>query len=179
MQKPITVPGAKTLLMAGAAAFGLSLTATAATAGDMSNISIDMDSFDLDIGDEDFLEQLIEMDAEDIAELRADMAEARGDIREAIGEIEEARREAESSPESKAIIATALAAASESVSESTKGVFDQVRSELDRAERELKDGKADISAEEFAETTEVIAALRDELSGVELALGELIDAMKA
>lgn len=179
MQKLITLPGAKPLLLAGAAALGLALAPAPAAAGDMSNISFEMDSFNLDIGDEDFLEQLIAMDAEDIAELRADMAEAREDIKEAIGEIEEARREAEATPESKAIIAAALAAAGASVSESTKDVFDEVRSELDRAERELKDGVIDVSAEEFAETTAVIAALRDELSGVELALGELIDALKA
>ncbi len=179
MLKSTTLAGARTLAAAGAAALALSFVTSAAMAGDKPNISIDMDSLDFDIGDEDLLEKLIEMDAEDIAELRADMAEARADIKEAIREIEKARREAEGSPESKAIIVGALAAAAESVSSSTKGVFQQVRDELDRAERELNDAKAGVSAEEFAETSGVIALLREELSEVELALADLIDAMKA
>jgi len=176
--KPFPKNGAaKALLISGAAALGLAFAAPAAGAADIGEISFN--DFNFDIDGEDFLQNLIEMDAEDIAELRADMAEARADIKDAIAEIEEARKEAAEQPEAKAILAAALSAASASVIESTEGVFKQVHEALDRAEIELVSGQVDVSAEEVAETKLVISTLREELGGVQAALSELVATMKA
>ena len=166
----------RAVLVSGAAALGLAFAAPAA-ASDFGNISFN--GINVDINSEDFLQRLIDMDAEDIAELRAEMADARADIKDAIADIDEAREEASQTPEAKAIFAAALAAASSSVSSATDDVFDEVRTALDRAETELNDGKIAISAEEDAETRMVIATLREELTSIETALGELVAAMKA
>lgn len=168
---------AKAVLAAGGVFAALTVAAPAASAHDFDNISVN--GLNFNFGDEDFLQSLIEMDAEDIAEMRADFAEARAEIRNAIGEIDEARAEAAKSKEAKSILAVALTEASESVSEATKNAFDEVRSELNRAESELDGMKSSLSAEEFSETQELIEFLRSELVEFEVALGELIDAMKA
>ena len=73
----INITTTKGILIAGAAAIGLAFAAPAATAHDGMNISLD--SLELKFGDEDFLESLIAMDADDIAEIRSEMAEARAD----------------------------------------------------------------------------------------------------
>ncbi len=173
----IRLNSARMLLITGAAALGLTFTAPAAIAGSFGDLSFD--GIDLDIDSEDFLQKLIDMDAADIVDLRADMAEARSDIKGAIADIEQAREEASETPESRAIFAAALAAASESVTSSTKEVFEKVGAALDRAETDLVAGKIEVSAEEVTETKFVIAILREELGGIEAALGELVAAMKA
>ncbi len=168
-----TLNTAKTLIISGAAALGLAFAAPAAMAGDFVNISFD----DLDFGEEDFLQKLIEMDADDIADMRAEMADARAEIRDAIGEIEDARAEAEANPETRSVIEAALAAASAAVTSATNSAFEKVRAELDEAEIEL--ATTDVSAEEMTETQGAIAAVREELAGIEAAVGELVAAMKA
>lgn len=165
----------KNLIIIGAAAFAVCAAApTAALAGDRS---ISINGWDFD--DEDLLERLIEMDADDIADLREEMAEAREEIADAILEIEDARKEARSAPGGEAIIKIALDAAEAVVSETTRAAFAEVRRELDRAARELSDIRGEISAEEFAETREAIAVIREELSSIEAALADLSAAMKA
>lgn len=168
---------AKALLISGAAALGLAFAAPAASAADIGEISFNGINFDIE--SEDFLQDLIEMDAADIDELRTEMADARADIRDAIADIEEARNEAGDDAEAKAIVAAALNAAAASVIESTDDVFKQVHEALDRAESDLVSGKVEVSADEVTETKMVIAALREELGGVQSALGELVAAMKA
>ena len=163
----------KIFILSGAAAIGLAFAAPAALANDFIDISLE----DLDFGDEDFLQQLIDMDADDIANMRAEMAEARAEIREAIGEVEAARAEAAANPETKPVVIAALEAASAAVVTATKTVFEEIRTELDDAETDL--AAADISAEEMSETKAAIAALREELAGIEDALGELVAAMRA
>lgn len=177
MKATSTLGAAKALLISGAAALGLAFAAPAASAVEIGDISFN--DFNFDINSDDFLQNLIDMDAEDIAELRAEMADARAEIKDAIAEIEEARKEAGDQPEAKAVLAAALQAASASIIESTDGVFKQVHDALDRAESELVSGKVEVSAEEVTETKLVIAALREELGGVQAALGELAAAMKA
>lgn len=164
---------AKALIFSGAAALGLAFAAPAAVADDFVNISFD----DLDFGDEDFLQKLIEMDADDIADMRAEMADARAEIRDAISEIQEARAEAEANPESRTVIEAALAAASVAITSATDSAFEKVRAELDEAEVEL--AATDVSADEMAETQGAIAAVREELAGIEAAVSDLVAAMKA
>lgn len=167
----------KKIIIAGTALLGAAALAPAALAGGPTVISFD----NLTIGDEDkdFLEQLIELDASDIEDIRADMADARADIRDAIDEIDEAREEMKSVPGGKAILAAALLAASEVVSEATEEAFSEVRSELDSAETGLAGKAGEISAEELAETKGAIEMLREELTDVEIALAELMQAMNA
>ncbi|MEZ5893204.1 MAG: hypothetical protein R3C58_08695 [Parvularculaceae bacterium] len=176
MRNPFNADLLKPFAAAGAAA-ALVFAAPAASAHDFGDLNISLN--DLDFDDEDLLPKLVEMDREDIADLRADMAEARKDIKEAIADVEKARKEAAATPETRTIVAAALAAAAVSVEEATGEVFEKVRAELARAETELNDTKANYSAEEYAETKDVIAAIREELSGLEVALGELITALNA
>lgn len=168
---------AKTIMIAGGACVALAISAPPASAHGVDNISIN--GLNLNFGDEDFLQALIELDADDIAEMRAEFAEARQEIRDAIGEIDDARAEAAKSDEAKSILTVALSEASESVEEAASEAFNEVRAELDRAEDELADMRSSLSAEEFNETQEVIEFLRSELVEFEVALGELIAAMKA
>ena len=157
-------------LIAGAAVFSLGLAAPA-TAHDFD--------FDMDIGDdEEFLEQLIELDANDIEDIRTDMAEAREDIREAIGEIEEARAEASETPGAGVIVSAALKTARVVVSATVNRALNKVDAALTRAEGGLNDTRASISADEYAETLLAISVIREELIGVQDALAELLDAMK-
>lgn len=173
----INIKTTKGILIAGAAAIGLAFAAPAATAHDGMNISLD--SLELKFGDEDFLESLIAMDADDIAEIRSEMAEARAEIRDAIKEVADARREAAESPETKDVILVALSTGAAAVEETTKGVFEKVRSELNRAEGELADKRDEVGPAEFAETNEAISTIRSELAEVEVALGELLAAMRS
>jgi chromosome segregation ATPase len=168
---------AKTVLITGAAALTFAVAAPAASAHDFDNISINGFNFDFD--SEDLLQSLIEMDAEDIAEMRADLAEARVEIRDAIGEIADARAEADKNEELKPIILAALAEASKEVEGSVGEAFAEVRTELDRAESELSDLRSSLDEAEFNETKDLIAFLRSELVEFEVAVGELVAAMKA
>lgn len=174
MTQAFSLKSAKTIFFAVAASAGLAFAAPA-MAGDFTNISIN----GLDFDDEDFLQQLIDMDADDIADLRSEMADARAEIRDAISEIEDARAEVEDNPEAKPMFIAAMEVASSTVTSTTKSVFDKVRAGLDQAETDLNSGSVEVSDEELTETRQAIAALREELSGIEAAVGELVAAMKA
>ncbi len=176
LNKSGLMTSAKTALIAGAAALAFTL-APAANASEFGDISIE--DFNLNLGDEDLLDGLIAMDADEIAELRAELAEARVEIAGAIQEIEDARAEAAKSKEAAAILAVALSEASKSVEETVAEAFDEARQELNRAEGELIDMKPSISSAEFEETSALIAYLRSELVEIETALGDLVAAMKA
>ena len=128
--------------------------------------------------EKELLEQLIDLDADEIADMRAEIADARAEIQDAIAEIEEAREEAASEPGGRAIVDAALKAAGATVAETTKMALHEARAEIDEAERQLVEAKDRLSAEEVAETQGAIDALREELEGLEEALGELATAMK-
>lgn len=153
--------------IAALAAAGLALSAPA-EARDL-NITIGKDG--------DLLEKLIEMDADDIADMREEFADARNDIDDAISDIADARAEAKAAPGGAFFLKIAFAAASAATDASVNSALDEVQTELDRAERELK--TADVSAEERLETQEAIETLRDELATLRVKLDELIDSMRA
>ncbi len=175
MPTTITNP-LRSLIIASAAAFAVAIAAPTTAAAYDSNISFD--GFSLN-DDEDLLEQLIELDADDIEELREEMADARAEIRDAIVEIEEAREEVKSAPGGAVIMKVALTTASAVVKTTTGRAFKKVRKELARAERELIDGKDNLSAEEFAETQLAIDVILEELAAIQASLTELTDAMTA
>lgn len=154
-------------LIAGAAAMGLAFATPAAAHAHV-----------LSFGAEDLLEKLIEMDADDIQEMRDEFAEARDDIKDAIGDVEEAREEASQAPGGGAIIKTAFTAARAATSGAVKTALSDVRDAVDAAERELAE-MTDISNDERTETLEAIDVLREELVSLEVALEELVDAMRA
>lgn len=170
-----TLNGAMTrfggLIAVGAAAAGLAL-ATPAYAHD-SHHFLNFDNYD----DQDLLEDLIEMDAEDIQEMREEFAEARAEIKDAIGDIDEAREEASSAPGGAVIVKAAFAAARITASAAVDKALREAREEIDDAEVEL--AAMDISADERVETQEAIDVLRTELAALEDALGELFDALSA
>ncbi len=155
------------IVLAGLAAFGMML-ATPAMARDVV----------INVGkDRDLLEQLIELDREDIDELRAEFAEARADIAEAIGDITEAREDVKNVPGANIVVKIAFATARASISAAASEALGEVRTEIDKAEVALK--AADVSDEERVETQDAINVLRTELDALETALGDLRDALRA
>lgn len=162
------------LLAAGAASLCLSFATPAAMAGD----NMDIGSIDIDFEDGEVLEKLIELDADDIADIRDELGEARDDIFDAISDIEEARQKALEDPMAAGVMKVAFSAASVAINVKAKGAFRKVYAELDKAEQDLNSGAVEVSAAEMAETQEFIAVLREELGGIEEALDALIAAMR-
>jgi hypothetical protein len=162
--------GVGRVTLAGAAACGLAFATPAmAKGGDDVVINIGKDG--------DLLEQLIEMDADGIAEMRAEMAEARAEIAEAIDEIEGAREDVKGVPGGRLILRIAFASARAGASTAVNEALAEARTEVDRAERDL--AVADVSAEEKVETQGAIDVLRTELDALEASLGDLLDALRA
>lgn len=124
---------------------------------------------------EPLIEQLIELDADDIEDLRAEFAEARADIADAVRDIEDARRDVEGIGE--AALRGALKVAARAVEKAADKAFAEALSEIDRAERDLAD--ADVDGAERAETQRAIDMLREEIAGLEAALADLAAAMRA
>lgn len=152
---------------------GAFLVSSAAVAGEKKGREVLIDIG----GDGDLLQDLIEMDAADIEEMRNDFAEARADIKEAIGDIDEARDEVKGVPGGGVILKIAFATARSSASIAIDEALAEARKEIARAERDLK--TADISAEERAETGLAISTLREELDTLQVALEDLIEALRA
>lgn len=161
----------KAFFIASAAALTVSVATPASAHIEFGHLHFD--------DDEDVLQQLIDLDADDIDELREEFADARVEIREAISEIDEAREEVEGVPGGKTILKTALSAASAIVSKATSEAFEEVRAELADAESELAGMETELSAEEYAETQMAIDVIRTELVEIEVALDELLQAMRA
>ena len=155
----------RSLTIAGAATLALA-------AAPLSSASAH--SFHLDIDDhEDLLEQLIELDAEGIEDLRADLVEARADIAEAVGEIEEAKEEVKDVPFGGLIANIAFRVASVTVSKATESALDEVRAEMTKAEAELDNRRAELGEAEYAETQGAFEMVREELEYIEDALDDL------
>jgi len=134
----------------------------------------------LDFGDdEDLLEQLIELDADGIQEIREEMADAREEIADAILEIEDAREEVREAPGGAVIMKIALGTASTVVTKATGKVFKEVKADLNDAASELEETRNAVGEAEYAETTLAISVLREEIAELEVALSELTDAMRA
>lgn len=152
---------------------GAFLVSSAAIAGEKKEREVLIDIG----GDGDLLQDLIDMDAADIEEMRAEFAEARADIKEAIGDIEDAREDVKGVPGGGVILKIAFATARSSASIAIDEALSEAREEITRAERDLK--TADVSADEKAETQVAISTLREELDSLEVALEELIEALRA
>lgn len=168
--RALTMP---TFLIAAVALTGAFLVSSAAVAGEREGREIE-----INFGkDGDLLKQLIEMDAADIEEMRAEFAEARADIKEAIGDIDEARDDVKGVPGGGVILKIAFATARSSASLAIDEALAEARKEIGRAERDLK--SADVSADERDETEVAISTLREELDSLQVALEELIEALRA
>lgn len=127
---------------------------------------------------EELLEQLIELDAEGIEDLRDDFAEAREDIADAIVDIQEAKEDVKEAPIGGMVANIAFRTASATVTKAAKSAFKKVHKELNQAETELDERRADVGEAEYVETSGAIAMIREELKGVEEALSELTSALK-
>ena len=169
-------PSLEKILIIGAAIFAVAAAAPSAAHARGTNISID----GLDFGDdEDLLEQLIEMDADDIQDLRDEMADARDEIADAILEIEDAREEVREAPGGAVIMKIALGTASTVVTKATGKVFKEVKADLNDAADELETVKDEIGDAEYQETKLAISVIREELAELEASLAELTGAMRA
>lgn len=161
------------LVIAVAALAAAVLVSTAAVAGDRKDRELV-----INFGKEGaLLEQLIEMDAADIEDMRTEFAEARADIRDAIADIAEARSDVEGVPGGGVILKIAFAAARSSASVAVDEALTEARREIDRAARDLK--TMDVSPNERMETERAISTLREELDSLQAALEELMDALRA
>lgn len=166
----------KKLIMIGAAIFAVAAAAPGAAYAHGNNISIN----GLDFGDdEDLLEQLIELDADGIEEIRVEMADAREDIADAILDIEEAREEAREASGGAVIMKIALGTAGTVVTKTTGKVFREIKADLNDAASELEETRGEVGEAEYAETTLAISVLREEIASLEAALDELTSAMRA
>lgn len=155
------------------AAAGMILVSPAAFAGDKGGREVV-----IDIGEDgDLLEQLIAMDAAEIEEMRDEFAKARAEIKEAIGDIDEARKEVKGVPGGGVILKIAFATARSTASLAIDEALADARTEVDRAESELKAAK--VSDGERDETQVAISTLREELDDLQIALEELIEALRA
>ena len=126
--------------------------------------------------DKDLLPQLIEMDADDIADMKEEFADARADIDDAINDIAEAKEEAKSAPGGAFFMKIAFAAARSATDTAITTALDKVFDALDRAQTDLK--TADVSADERVETQLAIDTMRSELKSLRVKLDELVDAMR-
>jgi len=136
-------------------------------------------SFHLSFDDhEDLLEQLIELDADGIEDLRDELVEARAEIGEAIYEIEEAKEDVKGVPFGGMIARIAFRAASATVSGASETALDEVRSEMAKAERELDNRRSELGEAEYAETQSAFVMLYEEMAELEAALNELSLALK-
>lgn len=155
--------------MTAALTAGLVFAAPAHSMDSDRTITIDFDS------DEDFLEDLIELDAEGIADMRAEFADARAEIDDAVDEIRDAREEARSAPGGEFIVKIAFAVAKATVRVSIDRALNDVGRAVDKAERDL--ATADVSDAERIETQGVIDILRVELASLRTSLDELAAAL--
>lgn len=132
----------------------------------------------IDFGEDgNLLEKLIEMDADEIADMRAEFAKARAEIREAIGEVGDARDEVNGVPGGRVVLKIAFATARSAASMAIDEALAEARAEVGRAERELT--TVDVSAAERTETAGALSILGEELDALEAALQELIVALRA
>lgn len=155
------------LVAAGAAAAGLFLATPAFAHGGHDILSL---------GDDDnLLQELIDLDADGIQDLRDEFADARADIKDAINDVEEAREEVKSAPGGAAIAKIAFKAAREATSTAVRKALAEANDRVDEAERQLK--TADVSPEERVETQEAIDVLREGLASLEEPLDDLLAAL--
>lgn len=164
------------LTIASIATGVFALFAAPASAGlNFNSVSIGDLNFD---DDREFFEQLVDLDADEIAEIREEMADARAEIADAIAEIADAREEVRSTPGAGAVLRTALGAASAIVEHAVKEAFDEVEAELVVAEGRLEDERSALGEDEYAETKQAIDVIRTEIASLDVAIDELIDAMR-
>lgn len=142
------------------------------------DLSISTHSLSFGDDEKDLLEQLIELDADDIEDLRQELNEARMDIEDAIVEIEDAREDVKSVPGAGVIMKIAFGAASKAVTRSTEEIFEDVRYELDQAEEGLAAREDELGPEEVVETQQAIDTIRAGIDEIEAALDQLVTAMR-
>lgn len=160
----------RNFMLAAGATIALIIAALAPTPADARNFHI---------GDADeLLDELIEMDASDIAELQADLVEARDDIEEAISEIAEAKEEVKDTVIGAAIANAAFNVAQVAVDRATGMAITKARKALDEAEAMLSDRRDDLGDAEFHETRGAIDMIRSELIELEYSLDALSAALR-
>ena len=132
----------------------------------------------VNFSDDDFLQDLIDLDADDIADLRDEFADAREEVLDAIQDIEEAREDVKGVPGGGVILKIAFGVASKTVSAATSEAFDEVRDALSEAEDELQDKREEVGEDEYDETSKAISVIRAGIADIEGALAELTAAMR-
>jgi hypothetical protein len=129
------------------------------------------------VDNEEMLAELIELDADDIAEMRDELAEARVEIEEAIAEISAERAAIEDQPVfARAIMKIAFGFAGARIENEGLEAFDEALAALGEADAELK--LAAVSDEERAETQAAIDLLQTELPALRDLLARLGEAMR-
>ena len=166
--------GSRPLALSAAAALVFVTAAPVANAAHRDGVSIGGVHFD---DDEELFDQLVDLDADDIADIRDDLADARADIAEAIEEITDAREEARGGV-GEAAVNAAMKIASGVVERVTGKAFGEARAEIAKAAEKLALSEDALGPEEFAETSLAIEVLTEELAALEAAIDELLAAMR-
>ncbi len=160
----------RNFLLAAAALVALTLAALIPSSANAHNFHL---------GDaEELLEDLIEMDARDIEELKDDLVDARADINDAIFDIEDAKEDVKDAPAGEAIAKVAFKVAGAAVDRATGKAIKEARKTLDEAETLLDEQREDVGEAEYQETLGAIAMIRSELIEIESALDDLTQALR-
>lgn len=141
--------------------------------------SVDVEISDFDFDSEDLFEELVALNANDIATLQGDFEDARYEILDAIDEVHEAREEIRSVPFIGIFVRAVFRTAGSASLAATQSAFDGVESRLDDAENRLFEEADRLGPDETAETGEAISVIREGILGLQDALGELLSAMSA
>ena len=128
---------------------------------------------------EKFFDALVDLDADEIAEIRDDMKDAKSDIADAIDDVNEAREEVKDIPAGGAIFRLAVSAAAATVDITGKTVFKDLRIALDGAEKRLVEARSDVGEAEYEETLGAITDFRKGATEIEASLDELLEAMRS
>lgn len=156
--------------LAVAALIALTIAALIPTRADAHNFRIDKP--------EDLLEELIELDADEIAELREDLIEAQDDINDAIFDIEDAKKDIRDVPAGGAIARVAFKAASAAVDGAAGRAIGKAQKTLEEAESLLSERRDEVGEAEYKETKDAIIMIRRELAQIEDSLDDLLAAMR-
>ncbi len=163
------------LIAASAAAF----MAFAPVSAHAASVDVEISDFDFDFDSEDLFEELVALNANDIATLQGDFEDARYEILDAIDEVHEAREEIRSVPFIGIFVRAVFRTAGSASLAATQSAFDGVESRLDDAENKLFEEADRLGPDETAETGEAISVIREGILGLQDALGELLSAMSA
>lgn len=127
---------------------------------------------------EDFLQELIEMDAAEIRALGADLDSAIDDVYDAVQDVREAKRDVADAPLGDLVANAAFRAAGTAVNGATGIAFSRMEGELDKARQSLDEQRSTLGEAEYQETRAAIDMVEARLEAIARAVDDLIGALR-